>query len=106
MKRTLLTLAATATVATCAFAADDVAILELAKTKNCLSCHSAEKKIVGPAFRDVAAKYRGNKDALATLAQKVLAGGAGVWGVVPMPANSQVSDADAKKLVAWVLSLR
>ena len=106
MKRALITIAATATLAAGAFAADEAAPLDLAKAKNCLSCHAVEKKIVGPAFRDVAAKYKGNKDALATLSHKVVTGGAGVWGVVPMPANSQVSDAEARRLVAWVLSTK
>ena len=106
MKRILITLATMATLSASVFAADDAAALDLAKAKNCLSCHSVERKIVGPAFRDVAAKYKGNKDALTTLAQKVVAGGSGVWGVVPMPANSQVNEADARKLVTWVLSTK
>lgn len=81
------------------------ASMDLAKKNNCLSCHSVDKKIVGPAFKDVAAKYKGVKDAEATLINKVKKGGSGVWGPVPMPANSpQVSDADIKALVKWVLS--
>ena len=72
----------------------------------CAACHSVDKKIVGPSFQDVAAKYKGDKDALAKLAQKVKAGGSGAWGAVPMPPNAQVPDADVKALVTWVLSLK
>ncbi len=72
----------------------------------CAACHGIDKKIVGPAYVDVAAKYRGDKNALAQLSQKVKAGGAGVWGPVPMPPNAQVSDADIKSLVSWILTLK
>ncbi|MEO8738282.1 MAG: c-type cytochrome [Casimicrobiaceae bacterium] len=72
----------------------------------CAACHGIDKKIVGPAYVDVAAKYRGDKDALATLSQKVKAGGSGVWGAIPMPPNAQVSDADVKSLVSWILTLK
>ena len=78
--------------------------LALATSKNCMSCHNIDRKVVGPAYKDVAAKYRGDKTAAATLANKIMAGGGGVWGVVKMPANPQVSEAEAKKLAAWVLS--
>ncbi len=78
----------------------------LAQAKNCLSCHTVDKKIVGPAYKDVAKKYAGQKDAVEKLASKIMKGGSGVWGVVPMPVNSQVNEADAKKLAAWVLSLK
>ena len=78
----------------------------LAKAKNCMACHAIDKKIVGPAYKDVAAKYAGQKDAVEKLTQKVLKGGAGVWGQIPMPANTQVNEAEAKKLVTWVLSLK
>ena len=77
--------------------------LALATSKNCMACHAADKKLVGPAFKDVAAKYVGDKTAADKLADKIQKGGAGVWGPVPMPANTQVSDMDAKKLAAWVL---
>jgi cytochrome c5 len=73
---------------------------------SCAVCHSVDKKIVGPAYLDVATKYRGDKDALARLSQKVKAGGSGVWGEVPMPPNTQVSDADIKALVTWILTLK
>ena len=79
---------------------------DLAQKKNCLACHAVDKKVVGPAYKDVAAKYAGQKDAVDKLAQKVVKGGAGVWGVVPMPANPQVTDAEAKQLVQWILSLK
>ncbi len=78
--------------------------LALATSKNCMACHATDKKLVGPAFKDVATKYAGDKTAADKLAIKIQKGGAGVWGPVPMPANTQVSDADAKKLAAWVLS--
>jgi len=78
--------------------------LDLAKSKNCMACHAIDKKIVGPAYKDVAKKYAGQKDAEDKLTQKVLKGGSGVWGPVPMPANSQVTEAEARTLVKWVLS--
>jgi cytochrome c len=77
---------------------------ELAKAKNCLACHAVDKKLVGPAYKDVAAKYASDKDAVAKLAKKVREGGVGVWGQVPMPANPQVNEAEATSLVKWVLS--
>ncbi|HEY4069096.1 MAG TPA: c-type cytochrome [Burkholderiaceae bacterium] len=79
---------------------------DLAQKKNCLACHSVDKKVLGPAFKDVAAKYAGQKDAPAKLAEKVMKGGSGVWGNIPMPANTQVNEAEAKQLVDWVLSLK
>jgi cytochrome c len=75
----------------------------LAKAKNCMSCHAIDKKLVGPAYKDVAAKYKGDAKAPAMLAAKVKAGGKGTWGEIPMPPNN-VTDEEAKKLVAWVLS--
>ncbi|HEV2610969.1 MAG TPA: c-type cytochrome [Noviherbaspirillum sp.] len=77
---------------------------ELAKAKNCMACHAVGSKVVGPSFKDVAAKYAGQKDAEDKLTQKVLKGGAGVWGSVPMPANAQVSDAEARTLVKWIMA--
>ncbi len=78
----------------------------LAKAKNCMSCHAIDKKVVGPSYKDVAKKYAGNAGAAATLEAKVKKGGSGVWGTVPMPPNPAVSDADIKKLVAWVLATK
>jgi cytochrome c len=75
----------------------------LATSKNCLACHAIDRKVVGPAFKDVAAKYAGDKNAPARLAQKIIIGGAGAWGVVHMPANPQVSEAESKILASWVL---
>ena len=77
---------------------------DLAKAKNCLACHAVDKKVVGPAYKDVAAKYKGDKSAEAKLIEKVQKGGVGVWGQMPMPPNPQVNPAEAKTLVAWVLS--
>jgi cytochrome c len=77
---------------------------ELAKAKNCLACHTADKKLVGPSYKDVAAKYASDKDAVAKLAKKIRDGGVGVWGQVPMPANPQVSEAEAQTLAKWVLT--
>lgn len=101
MKKTLLALTVLVAVATPA-----LADLALATAKNCLACHTVDKKLVGPAYKDVAAKYKGDKAAAAKLAAKVMAGGVGVWGPIPMPANPQVNAAEAKKLVDWVLSLK
>ena len=79
---------------------------DLAKAKNCMACHAMDKKLVGPAYKDVAAKYASDKDAAAKLAKKIREGGTGVWGQVPMPANPQVSEADALTLAKWVLTVK
>lgn len=79
---------------------------ELAKAKNCLACHTESKKLVGPAYKDVAAKYANDKAAAARLAKKIREGGVGVWGQVPMPANPQVNEAEAQTLAKWVLSIK
>ena len=76
----------------------------LAKKHNCLACHATDKKLVGPSYKDVAAKYRSDPGAEAKLAAKVKKGGQGVWGQVPMPPNSAVPDADIHSLVKWILS--
>lgn len=99
MKRTLITLAIMLSVT-----APAMADLALATSKNCMACHAVDKKLVGPSYKDVAAKYAGQKDAVDKLAAKIIKGGSGVWGPVPMPANTQVNDAEAKKLAAWVLT--
>lgn len=75
----------------------------LAKAKNCMACHAIDKKVVGPAYKDVAAKYKGDKTAVATLAAKIKTGGKGVWGEVPMPPNN-VTPEEATKLATWVLA--
>ncbi len=77
----------------------------LAKAKNCMACHQVDKKVVGPSYKEVAAKYKGDAKAPAMLAAKVKAGGKGTWGAVPMPPNN-VTEEEAKKLVAWVLALK
>ncbi len=81
-----------------------MADLQLATAKNCMACHTVDKKLVGPSYKEVAAKYAGQPDAAAKLEAKVLKGGSGVWGPVPMPSNTQVSADEAKKLVAWILA--
>jgi cytochrome c len=78
----------------------------LAQKKNCLACHTLDKKIVGPAYKDVAAKYKGQAGIEAKLAEKILKGGAGAWGPVPMPANPQVSADEAKQLAKWVMTIK
>lgn len=78
----------------------------LAKKSGCLACHGVDKKVLGPGFKDIAAKYKGDASAEGKLVTKVKAGGSGVWGPIPMPANSpQVKDADIKTIVKWILSL-
>ena len=79
---------------------------ELAQKKNCMACHAIDKKVVGPGYKDIAAKYAGQKDAAAKLAEKIQKGGVGAWGQIPMPANPQVSADEAKTLAAWVLSVK
>ena len=101
MNRTLITLAMALSVAAPAMADE-----ALAKSKNCMACHAIDKKLVGPAYKDVAKKYAGQKDAEATLVTHVIKGSKGVWGPVPMPANANINEAEAKQLVAWVLSLK
>lgn len=103
MKTLLFTVAALASVLG---SSSVLASQELAQKKNCLACHSLDKKIVGPAYKDVAAKYKGQADAEPKLAAKILKGGAGVWGPVPMPANPQVSADEAKQLAKWVLTVK
>ncbi len=77
----------------------------LAKKYNCLACHQVDKKVVGPSYKDVAKKYKGQSGAAATLAGKVKKGSSGTWGPVPMPPNPTVPDADVKKLVDWILKM-
>ena len=85
-------------------AAPAIANEELAKKHGCFACHATDKKLVGPSYKDVAAKYRSDKGADAKLFDKVKKGGTGAWGTVPMPPNAHVPDADIKTLVKWVLS--
>ncbi|MEO8527375.1 MAG: c-type cytochrome [Caldimonas sp.] len=90
----------------CMAAAPAWASPELAQKKNCMACHAVGQKVIGPAYKDVAAKYAGQPDAVARLSQKVIKGGTGVWGVAVMPANPQVSEAEARQLVQWILTLK
>jgi cytochrome c len=107
MKRHGLLLAAGLFVASGANAAlDNKAADELMKKDGCAACHAVDKKIIGPAYQEVAAKYKGDAGAAAKLADKVKKGGTGVWGQIPMPPNAQVSDADIKNLVEWILTLK
>ncbi len=99
MKRALLIMAAMA-----AISAPAMADQALATAKNCMACHAVDKKLVGPSYKDVANKYARDAKPADMLATKIMKGGSGVWGAIPMPANPQVSDAEAKKLAAWVLS--
>ncbi|MEO8738619.1 MAG: c-type cytochrome [Casimicrobiaceae bacterium] len=107
MKRLWILLAASACVASQAQAALDNTTAEtMMKKDGCAACHAIDKKLVGPPYVDVAAKYKGDKDALAKLSEKVKKGSTGVWGPIPMPPNLTVSDADIKELVTWILTLK
>jgi len=104
MKRALLIMAAMTTLAAPAIADE-----ALAKSKNCMACHAVDKKLVGPSYKDVAKKYAGDAKAVDALAARIVKGsevGKGNWGAVPMPPNPQVSEAEAKKLASWVLSIK
>ena len=81
-----------------------LADMQLATAKDCMACHAVDKKLVGPSYKEVAAKYAGQADAVDKLVGKVMKGGSGVWGPVPMPANAQVTADEAKQLVAWILT--
>lgn len=101
MKRALIVLAAVLTIAAPAMADE-----ALAKSKNCLACHATEKKIVGPSYKDVAKKHGNDASKAGMLADKIMKGGSGVYGAVPMPANPQVSKEDATKLATWILGMK
>ncbi|SCC93204.1 Cytochrome c-551 [Thiomonas sp. X19] len=103
MKKILIAVGLAVAAVSQANAAD---MMALAKAKNCLACHAVDKKLVGPSYQDVAAKYAGKPGAEATLVNAVLHGVSGVWGPVPMPANPQVTPAEAKELVTWILSMK
>lgn len=103
MKTLLLTSMSVALLSMSGLASADQA---LAQKNACMTCHGVDKKVVGPAFKDIAKKYAGDKTAEAKLMAKVKTGGKGVWGAIPMPPNPQVSDADNKKIVEWILSLK
>ena len=105
MRATVVVLAAAAALA---FGVDARAqgAEALAKTSGCFACHTVDKKLVGPSYKEIADKYRNDKDAPAKLAQKVKEGGKGVWGDIPMAPNAHVKDADIKALVEWILALK
>jgi cytochrome c len=108
MKAVLVSLAGAALFAAGAAnaALDNAKAEAMMKKDGCAACHAVDKKIVGPAYVDVAAKYKNDKNAVATLTKKVKEGGSGVWGQIPMPPNAAVSEADVKELVAWILTLK
>lgn len=106
MKRTFPALASALLFAAAGLvtATPALADLALATAKNCMACHAVDKKLVGPSYKDIAAKYTGQQDAVDKLSAKVIKGGSGVWGPIPMPANAQVTPDEAKKLVAWIMA--
>ena len=108
MRAIAIALAAAAALASGfeAQAADAQAAEALAKSSGCFACHTVDKKLVGPGYKEIAAKYRNDKTAPAKLAQKVKEGGKGVWGDIPMAPNAHVKDADIKTMVEWILSLK
>jgi len=107
MKLALFTFAAALLATGTAHAALDNAAAEaMMKKDGCAACHAIDKKLVGPAYVDVAAKYKGDKDAVAKLTKKVKEGGSGVWGQIPMPPNSATPTADITDLVTWILTLK
>jgi cytochrome c len=106
MKFALLTLAALFVAGTAHGALDNAAAEAMMKKDGCAACHSVDKKIVGPSYTEVAAKYKGDKDAVAKLTKKVKEGGSGAWGPVPMPPNAAVSNTDITDLVTWILALK
>ena len=102
----LLCAAAVAVLASTGASAADAQAESLAKNSGCFACHSVDKKLIGPAYKDVAAKYRGNKAAEAELVAKVKNGSKGVWGDIPMTSNAHVKDEDIKTIVQWILSIK
>jgi cytochrome c len=97
---------ACAMVAALALSAAAGANEKLAQSSGCMTCHGVEKKIIGPSYKEIAAKYKGDKSAEAGLIKKVKAGGKGVWGDIPMPPNAHVKDEDIKTLVVWILAAK
>lgn len=89
-----------------AVAADDAAVLDIARKNNCLACHALDKKLVGPSWQDVSKKYAGQSDAESQLIAKVKKGTKGTWGPVPMPPNATVKDDDIKTLVHFILTMK
>ena len=108
MKAVLVSLAGVALFASGAAQAalDNAKAEAMMKKDGCAACHSIDKKIVGPSYLDVAAKYKTDKNAVAMLTKKIKEGGSGVWGQIPMPPNAAVPEADVKELVTWILELK
>ena len=106
MKSIAIALAASAVLAGSLDARAAAAGEDLAKNSGCLACHTIDKKLVGPSYKDIANKYRGDKSAPANLAKKVKEGGKGVWGDIPMTPNAHVKDADIQTIVNWILTLK
>jgi cytochrome c len=104
MKKIAALLAASTLIAAGAAVADELE--DMMKKNGCNACHAEDKKVIGPSYKDVAAKYKGDATAVAKLSDKVKKGGSGVWGPVPMPPNPQVKDADIKKMVELILALK
>ena len=103
--KTMVLAASTAALSLGAMATASADALALATKSGCMACHQVENKVVGPAYKEVAAKYKGQEGAVDMLSAKVKAGGAGVWGPVPMPPNVAVSDEDIKTIVTWIMTL-
>jgi cytochrome c len=107
MRTTVIVLAVAAlATASDVHAADPKAVDALLKASGCIACHTVDKKLVGPTYKDIAAKYRNTKGAEAGLVKKVKEGGKGAWGEVPMPPNPQLKDSDIKTMVEWILTLK
>lgn len=108
MKTTLILFAAAAAaaLATGAQAADAKAGEALARSNGCLACHTMDKKLIGPGYKEIADKYRGSKAAEADLVKKVKNGSKGAWGDIQMPANAHVKDEDIRAIVQWILSIK
>jgi cytochrome c len=108
MKFVLVSFASAALFAagTAQAALDNATAEAMMKKDGCAACHAIDKKLVGPAYLDVAAKYKGDKDAVAKLTKKVKEGGSGVWGQIPMPPNAATPTVDISDLVTWILTLK
>jgi cytochrome c len=104
MKIAAALLAASTLIVASAAVADELE--DMMKKNGCGACHAEDKKVIGPSYKDVAAKYKGDAGAVAKLSEKVKKGGSGVWGPIPMPPNTQVADADVKKMVELILALK
>jgi cytochrome c len=102
----IMILVAAALLTSGAHAADPKAAETLSKNNGCFACHSVDKKLVGPSYKEIADRYRGDKTAEASLVKKVKAGGKGVWGDIPMSPNAHVKDEDIKTMVQWILSIK